>query len=92
MPSRNDARKDPPESRSAAETESVERLHGFLVAHAAAATPRLLTPIEVAKWLGVSPGWVRDHATRKRPHLRAVKLGKLLRFRQKDVEEFIETP
>jgi excisionase family DNA binding protein len=62
-------------------------LHGFLVANAAAATPRLLTPMEVAKWLGVSPGWVRDHATRKRPHLRAVKLGKLLRFRQKDVEE-----
>jgi hypothetical protein len=26
-------------------------------------------------------------STRKRPHLRAVKLGKLLRFRQKDVEE-----
>ena len=25
----------------------------------------LLTPSEVARWLGVSAGWVRDHATRK---------------------------
>jgi predicted DNA-binding transcriptional regulator AlpA len=39
----------------------------------------------------VSAGWVRDHATRKQPRLRAVKLGKLLRFRQQDIEEFIQT-
>ena len=58
--------------------------------NAAAATRRLLGPSEVAKWLGVSSGWVRDHATRKSPRLRAVKVGKLLRFREEDVEAFIQ--
>ena len=52
---------------------------------------KLLTPGDVAKWLCVSPAWVRDHATRKQPHLPAVKLGKLLRFRPVDVEKFIES-
>ena len=58
---------------------------------AARVSPRekLLDPSEVATWLGVSAGWVRDHATRKQPRLPAVKLGKLLRFRPQDVEEFI---
>jgi len=51
----------------------------------------LLEPSAVAKWLGVSSGWVRDHATRKEPRLRVVKVGKLLRFRPEDVEEFIRT-
>ena len=50
----------------------------------------LLTATEVAEWLSVSPGWVRDHATRKQPRLQAVKLGKLLRFRTEDVKEFIQ--
>lgn len=49
----------------------------------------LLTPGEVASRFHVSVGWVRDHATRKQPRLRYVKLGKLLRFRPEDVEEFI---
>jgi excisionase family DNA binding protein len=57
---------------------------------AAAATRRLLGPSDVAKWLGVSSGWVRDHATRKSPRIRAVKVGKLLRFRPEDVEAFIQ--
>ena len=50
----------------------------------------LLTPREVATHLRVSPAWVRDHATRKQPRLRSVKLGKLLRFRRLDLEEFIQ--
>jgi excisionase family DNA binding protein len=50
---------------------------------------RLLGPTEVARWLGVSPAWVRDHATRKQPRIKAVKVGKLLRFRAEDVEAFI---
>jgi excisionase family DNA binding protein len=50
---------------------------------------RLLGHGDVAKWLGVSSGWVRDHATRKEPRIRAVKVGKLLRFRPEDVEEFL---
>jgi len=51
----------------------------------------LLTPGEVAQWLGVSAGWVRDHATRKEPKLPTVRLGKLMRFRAMDIEEFIRT-
>lgn len=50
----------------------------------------LLAPAEVAKWLGVSVAWVRDHATRKSPRLPAVKAGKLLRFRPNDVKGFIQ--
>ena len=49
----------------------------------------LLGPAEVAKWLGVSSAWVRDHATRKSPRIPAVKIGKLLRFRAADVKDFI---
>jgi excisionase family DNA binding protein len=50
----------------------------------------LLAPSEVAKWLGVSSAWVRDHATRKSPRIPAVKIGKLLRFRATDVKDFIQ--
>lgn len=50
----------------------------------------LLKTEEVAEWLSVSPGWVRDHATRKQPRLPSLKLGKLLRFRAEDVKEFIQ--
>ena len=50
----------------------------------------LLTVHQVAGVLQVSPGWVRDHAGRKQPHLKCVRVGDLLRFRQKDVAEFIE--
>ena len=50
---------------------------------------QLLGPAEVAKWLRVSAAWVRDHATRKDPRIRAIKIGKLLRFRPKDVEDFL---
>jgi hypothetical protein len=55
----------------------------------AASVHRLLGPRDVARWLGVSSGWVRDHATRKEPRLRTVKVGKLLRFRPEDIEEFL---
>jgi len=51
---------------------------------------RLLTPKEVAEWLGVSAGWVLDHASgRRRPCLPSVKLGKAVRFRREDVQTFI---
>ena len=50
---------------------------------------RLLTPKEVADLLSVSTAWVLDHACRRRPHLVSVKLGKSVRFRRSDVEEFI---
>ncbi len=50
---------------------------------------RLLTPKEVADILAVSTAWVLDHSSRRRPHLPSVKLGKAVRFRRTDVEEFI---
>jgi excisionase family DNA binding protein len=52
-------------------------------------TEKLLTPKEVAEILAVSPAWVLDHATRRRPHLPSVKLGKAVRFRSADIEQFI---
>jgi excisionase family DNA binding protein len=52
---------------------------------------KLLTPKQVAEWLGVSPAWVLDHASgRCRPYLPSVKLGKAVRFRREDVEQFIQ--
>jgi excisionase family DNA binding protein len=49
----------------------------------------LTTAVEVAKRLGVSERWVRDHATRRSPRMPVIKLGCLLRFPKEDVEEFI---
>jgi excisionase family DNA binding protein len=51
---------------------------------------RLLTPKEVAEILSVSVAWVLDHSSRRRPHLPAVKLGKAVRYRRADIEEFIQ--
>jgi excisionase family DNA binding protein len=50
---------------------------------------KLLTPREVASWLDVSVDWVQDHATAKEPRIASVRIGKLLRFRHEDVEEFL---
>ncbi len=50
---------------------------------------RLLSAQEVAQRLGVSERFVRDHATRRSPKIRGIKLGSLLRFRWRDVETFI---
>ena len=52
----------------------------------------LLTLDEVAKILGTSKAWVRDHATRRNPRIPCVRLGgrrALLRFRESDIEGFI---
>lgn len=58
-------------------------------------TDKLLGVAEVAEWLGVSRGWVYDHATRKEPRIPVVKLGDgrgkgLLKFRRQDIHSFIE--
>jgi predicted DNA-binding transcriptional regulator AlpA len=56
---------------------------------------RLLDVSEVAKWLGVSKGWVRDHASgRRQPRLDSIKLGAtkgkgLWKFREEDVQQFL---
>ena len=51
---------------------------------------RLLTPKEVAEILSVSVAWVLDHSSRRRPFLPPIRLGKAVRFRRSDVEEFIQ--
>lgn len=51
---------------------------------------KLLSARDVADRLGMSEGWVRDHARGAKPSIRAVKLGSRLRFREIDVEEFIQ--
>ena len=65
--------------------------------HAFPAKPkRLLDVSDVAEWLGVSKGWVRDHALgRRQPRLLAIKLGPargkgLWKFREEDVHQFIQ--
>jgi len=51
---------------------------------------KLLTTYEVAEILNVSVAWVYDHASRKRPLIPSVRLGKTVRFRPQDVQKFIE--
>jgi excisionase family DNA binding protein len=50
----------------------------------------LLDVEEVAKRLNVSPQWVRDHATRRHPRLPCIRLGCLMRFQPRAVDDFIE--
>jgi excisionase family DNA binding protein len=50
---------------------------------------RLYSAQEVASRLGVSERWLRDHATRRNPRIRAIKLGPLVRFRWPDVQAFL---
>ena len=53
----------------------------------------LLTLDQVARMLGTSRAWVRDHATRRNPRIPCVRLGgrrALLRFRPLDIETFID--
>jgi len=54
--------------------------------------PALLSLDQVAAMLGISKGWVRDHATRRNPRIPVVRFGgkrAILRFRRQDVEAFI---
>ncbi len=50
---------------------------------------RMYSAREVAARLGVSERWLRDHATRRHPRIRAFKLGTLVRFRWSDVQAFV---
>ncbi len=50
---------------------------------------RMYSAREVAARLGVSERWLRDHATRRNPRIRAFKLGPLVRFRWPDVQAFV---
>lgn len=50
---------------------------------------RLLNAREVAEKLGVSERFIRDHTTRRSPRIPAVRLGKLIRYRRTDVDDFM---
>jgi excisionase family DNA binding protein len=50
---------------------------------------RLYSAREIAARLGVSERWLRDHASRRNPRIRAFKLGPLVRFRWSDVQAFV---
>jgi len=50
---------------------------------------RLLNAREVAAKLGVSERFVRDHTTRRLPRIAGVRLGKLIRYRSRDVDLFM---
>ena len=51
----------------------------------------LLTPRQVADRLQVSIGWVLDHASGRRlPVLPSLKLGKSVRFREAELDAFLE--
>ena len=51
----------------------------------------LLTVDEVAKILKVSPIWVRQHACGlRKPIIRSSKMGKFVRFRTEDIQQFIK--
>ena len=50
---------------------------------------RLLNARQVADRLGVSERFIRDHTTRRSPKIRAVKIGKLIRYRRTDIDLFM---
>jgi len=54
---------------------------------------RLFTPKDVARELGVSEAWVRDHSLgRRQPPLPVIRLGTkkaILRFRRSDLDQFL---
>jgi predicted DNA-binding transcriptional regulator AlpA len=53
---------------------------------------RLLTVDEVATMLGMSTAWVRQHSNGMRqPAIPSVKLGKAVRFRRSQIENFIRS-
>jgi excisionase family DNA binding protein len=51
---------------------------------------RLLTVKEVAGRLRMSESWVLSHARGAYPPIRAIRMGKRVRFRETDVREFIQ--
>ena len=53
---------------------------------------RLLSVEEVAELLGMSTAWVRQHSNgMRRPSIPSIKLGKCVRSRRQDVQEFVES-
>lgn len=58
--------------------------------HSTPANERLLSVADVAKWFGVSESWVREHGSRRKvPHLPAIRMGGLLKFKREDMREWL---
>lgn len=55
-----------------------------------AVLPKLLTPEDVAGWLGVTPHTLAVWRCSKRAGLAYIKVGGLVRYRSSDVEAFIQ--
>jgi excisionase family DNA binding protein len=49
---------------------------------------KLLTPEDVAAWMGVSPEWVQTMARNK--EMPAVRLGRFWRFKESELEEWLQ--
>jgi|SRR5215472_18721062 len=49
----------------------------------------LLTVAQVAKRLGMSKQWVRDHIDRRNPKIDVIRWGSAVRFRPADIDRFI---
>lgn len=49
----------------------------------------LLKTADVARRMGVTESWVRDHVSRVEPIIPHVKIGALVRFRKQDLDAFI---
>ena len=61
-----------------------------MTAQDASTGERLWTVNEVAEYLVVDDGWVRDHSNGKRkPALPVVRVGKHLRYRRADIEAWV---
>ncbi len=63
-------------------TETTARI-GHPTSDRGASDDDVLTADDVARWLKVTPAWVRAHASKRRaPHLPGFKMGKEHRFRR----------
>jgi hypothetical protein len=53
----------------------------------------LLTPADVAQYLGVPISWVREHSSgRRHPQLPCFKVGKYWRYRQDEIDRWLKAP
>ena len=59
--------------------------------HGTEGVEKLLTPDEVAVLLDVKMSWVMDHVTRIEPIIPHLRIGRMIRFRQRDVIQWLDS-
>ena len=64
--------------------------HENLEIHQDDTVEELLDAAAVAKILGVSLQWIKDHTTRIEPIIPHIRLGRKIRFRSADIKRFIQ--